>query len=82
MIRLRKIERGEKLRHRLFFRLAPIVIGARVPDVIRSLLFRAPFWGDPQSRLVQRVMRGPSPWTPGERELFAAFCSRQFQCLF
>jgi len=27
-------------------------------------------------------MRGPSAWTVGERELFAAFVSRLNQCLF
>jgi len=28
------------------------------------------------------VMRGPSPWSVGERELFAAFVSRLNQCVF
>jgi hypothetical protein len=27
-------------------------------------------------------MRGPSQWSVGERELFAAFTSRLNQCLF
>jgi len=27
-------------------------------------------------------MRGPSEWTVGERELFAAFVSRLNQCVF
>jgi len=28
------------------------------------------------------VMRGPSPWSVGERELFAAVTSRLNQCVF
>jgi hypothetical protein len=28
------------------------------------------------------VMRGPSPWSVGERETFAAFVSRLNQCVF
>jgi hypothetical protein len=27
-------------------------------------------------------MRGPSPWTVGERETFAAFVSRLNRCVF
>jgi hypothetical protein len=81
-MRLPQVERGGTLVHRVLFRLAPVVMGTRVPDVIRSLLYRAEFWGKPQNLLIQRVMRGPSSWTAGERELMAAFCSRQFQCLF
>ena len=31
---------------------------------------------------VRTVMRGPSDWSVGERELFAAFVSRLNQCHF
>jgi hypothetical protein len=34
------------------------------------------------SSFTHRVMRGPSEWSPGERELFAAFVSRVNQCPF
>jgi hypothetical protein len=81
-MRLPLVRRGHRLWHRALFRLAPILSGGPIPDVVRTLLYRAEFWGRPQSLLLHRVMRGPSPWTAGERELFAAFCSRQFQCVF
>jgi alkylhydroperoxidase family enzyme len=34
------------------------------------------------SRFTQELMRGPSPLTPGQRELIAAFTSRRNQCPF
>lgn len=52
------------------------------PGVVRTLLYRKEFFGRPFSELTQHVMRGPSPWTVGERETFAAFVSRLNQCVF
>ena len=50
------------------------------PDVVRTLLYRPELFGHPFSLLVEGVLRGPSGWSVGERELFAAFVSRQNQC--
>jgi hypothetical protein len=44
--------------------------------------YRSELFGRPFSALLQRAMRGPSEWSPGERELFAAFVSAQNQCVF
>lgn len=33
-------------------------------------------------RFTQEVMRGPSPLTPGFREMIAAFTSQENHCLF
>jgi uncharacterized peroxidase-related enzyme len=46
------------------------------------LRYRKEYFGRPFSELTQQVMRGPSPWSVGERELFAAFVSRLTQCVF
>ena len=55
---------------------------AEAPDVIKTQLYRPNVFGRWASPAFQDVMRGPSPWTPGERELFAAYTSRLLQCPF
>jgi hypothetical protein len=50
--------------------------------VIKTLLYRPERFGDPFSEELDVIMRGPSDWTPGERELFAGFASHLNQCLF
>ena len=56
--------------------------GPQVPGVVRTLLYRRDFFGDKMSQLTHQVMRGPSGWSVGERELFAAFVSKVNQCPF
>jgi hypothetical protein len=58
-----------------------LVMG-HAPGVVRTLMYRKEFFGRPWTELTQQVMRGPSPWTVGEREIFAAWVSRLNQCLF
>ena len=50
--------------------------------VIKTLLYRPELFGDPFSETLDVVMRGPSEWSAGERELFAGFASHLNQCLF
>jgi hypothetical protein len=56
--------------------------GAQVSDISRVLAYRAELFGAPYSACLQDVLRGPSEWSVGERELFAAFTSYKNQCLF
>ena len=58
------------------------VVMGHAPGVVRTLLYRKEFFGRPFSQLTQQVMRGDSPWSVGEREMFAAFVSRLNQCVF
>jgi hypothetical protein len=51
-------------------------------DVVRTIRYRPELFGRPFSAAMQQVMRGPSEWSVGERELFAAFVSCQNQCPF
>jgi hypothetical protein len=53
-----------------------------VSDIGQALQYRPELFGRPFSELLQRVMRGDSEWSAGERELFAAFVSSQRQCPF
>ncbi len=56
--------------------------GKFVSDVVLVLQYRPELFGRPFSETLQEVMRGPSPWSVAERELFAAFVSAQNQCPF
>jgi hypothetical protein len=56
--------------------------GTEPVDVIKALLYRPEFFGAHLNEAFQEVMRGPSEWTAGERELFAAFVSRENSCPF
>jgi len=56
--------------------------GAEPLGVVKTLLYRPEVFGRPFSDALDGVMRGPSDWSPGERELFAAFTSLLNQCPF
>jgi hypothetical protein len=81
-MRLKAVERGERLADRLQYALIRVVSGFRAPDVRRTLNYRKAFFGAPHRAHTHAVMRGPSAWTVGERELFAAFVSRLNRCHF
>ena len=50
--------------------------------VVKTLLYRPELFGAPFSDALEAAMRGSSEWSPGERELFAAFTSLVHQCPF
>lgn len=81
-MRLRRVEHGHRLGEKLKLILIRLVGRRRVPDVVKTILYRPEFWGRPMCAWTQAVMRGPSDWSVGERELFAAFTSRLNQCVF
>jgi hypothetical protein len=80
-MRLQKVHAGHGLRDRAMLGMMRLMMG-HAPGVVRTLMYRKEFFGKPWTALTQQVMRGPSPWTPGEREIFAAFVSRLNQCVF
>ena len=63
-------------------KLEQLLIDTSVPDVSRVLVYRPEMFGTSFSMCLEDVMRGPSDWSVGERELFAAFVSRKNQCPF
>jgi hypothetical protein len=52
------------------------------PDVLKTLHYRPELFGRPFSDALELALRGPSDWSAGERELFAAFVSSLNQCPF
>jgi hypothetical protein len=50
--------------------------------VLKTLHYRPELFGRPYSEALDLAMRGPSDWSDGQRELFAAFVSHLNQCVF
>jgi hypothetical protein len=57
-------------------------LGREPSGVLRTLHYRPELFGRPFSDALDLAMRGPSDWSAGERELFAAFVSSLNQCPF
>jgi hypothetical protein len=81
-MRVRAVEHRHRLPQKLMLALIRIVSHRRVPDVVKTLMYRPELFGLAQCEWTQAVMRGPSAWSVGERELFAAFTSKLNQCVF
>ena len=81
-MRLEKVACGHRFKERMILRMIKLFSREEPEDVVKTLMYRPEFFGGWHNRMTQVVMRGPSPWTVGERELFAAFVSRLNQCPF
>jgi hypothetical protein len=79
-MRLAAVKRGNRWPNRLLLLLIETVARTELPDVVRTVSYRSGFFGGPYTRLVDSLMRGPSEWTVGERELIAAYTSYLNQC--
>jgi alkylhydroperoxidase family enzyme len=55
--------------------------GVPIPQIMHLFAYK-PGRTDHLARFTEGVMRGPSPLSPGFRELIAAFTSRRNDCLF
>ena len=80
-MRLQKVHKGHRFPDKALLGFMRIIMG-HAPGVVRTLRYRKDFFGSPFSELTQQVMRGPSPWSVSERELFAAFISQLNKCVF
>ena len=81
-MRLNMFDRGLGIRQRILLATMRTLLGDRVPDIARVLHYRGELFGDVMRAWTQRVMRGDSRWSVGERELFAAFTASRNQCVF
>lgn len=79
-MRLGILDHGHRRRARIAMRLIPLVVGTELDDVGKTSLYRPDLFGRAWLALVAEVMRGPSEWSPGEREVLAAFVSRLNSC--
>jgi len=79
-VRLKILDRGA-VALRPFLGVSRL-LGLKTPDIGKLFLYRPGFFGRPWGVAMQSIMRGPSEWSPGERELFAMFTSQLNQCPF
>ena len=81
-MRLQCLEDGHDSQEAQILELIRNQRGAEPPDVLRTLHYRPELFGRPFSDTLDLAMNGPSDWSAGERELFAAFVSSVSQCPF
>ena len=80
MIRLSVVDHGHAPAEAAFLQAARERCGREPLGVVKTLLYRPELFGTPFTAELQAVMRGPSDWSAGERELFAGFTSLLNQC--
>lgn len=81
-MRLQKARSGHRFLEKVKLTAMGLMSGKRPPDVVALLLYRPEFFGREFCGWVQGVLRGPSDWSVGERECFAAQVSQSNQCTF
>ena len=79
-MRLSILDRGHGRGTKALF--VVIRLASRVPvlDVIKLARYRRDFYGQYAGKLTQQAMRGPSPWSVGDRELMAAVVAQANEC--
>jgi len=81
-MRLAILDSGHSLGTKALFAVIRTLSGQAVPDVVKTMKYRPGFFGSPMSELIHDAMRGPSPWSVGDRELMASFVSKTNACEF
>lgn len=80
-MRLQAVERGHRFKERMILGIVRRTMG-EATDVQRVLFHRPEFLGRPLGAITHHAMRLPGDWSVAERELFAAFLSKQNRCDF
>lgn len=81
-MRLQILDSGHGFGTKALFALIRMASRQPVLDVIKLVKYRADFYGGPMSKVTQEVMRGPSVWSVGDRELMATFVAKTNECEF
>lgn len=79
-MRLAILDSGHDFGTKIFFAGMRAVSRLPVPDAVKVNRYRPDFYGLPMRVLTQLAMRGPSPWSVGDRELMGAVVSQTNQC--
>jgi hypothetical protein len=81
-MRLATLEHGHRLPQKLLLGVIHAITLSAPLDIIKIFMYRPEYFGRPFCDLGHTLLRGPSGWSVGERELFGAFTSKLNQCLF
>ncbi|BCJ77615.1 hypothetical protein CS0771_71590 [Catellatospora sp. IY07-71] len=81
-MRLPSLSRSWRFSDRVKLKIIRLASGRPPADILKILHYRREFFGEPFTDWVHQVLRGPSEWSVGERELMAAFVSHLNQCRF
>ena len=71
-MRLSILDSGHGLGTKVLFAVIRTASRQPVLDVVKLVKYRPDFYGEPMQRVMHEAMRGPSPWSVGDRELMAA----------
>ncbi|MET9021464.1 hypothetical protein ABZV93_15890 [Actinopolymorpha sp. NPDC004070] len=81
-MRLSILDHGHRRRVKIFLTVTSATSHVASPDIVKMLLYRPGFLTRPLLDLTADAMRGPSYWTPGEREYLAMCTARLHRCPF
>jgi len=81
-MRLEVLNRGYGPGPKVLFALIRLLSGHPVPDAAKLVFYRPGFYGSRAKKFTHEVMRGPSAWSVGDRELMAAYVSQANGCAF
>lgn len=79
-MRLAILDTGHTLGTKVLFAIIRTASRQPVLDAVKVVKYRADFYGNPMSIITQEVMRGPSAWSVGDRELMAALIAKTNEC--
>jgi uncharacterized peroxidase-related enzyme len=79
-MRLTVLDKGHGFATKLLFGIIRMASRQPVLDVIKLVKYRPDFYGAPMQKVTHEAMRGPSPWSVGDRELMAAVVSQANDC--
>jgi hypothetical protein len=76
------VESGHRPPQKLLLGFSSLITLSAPLDVVRVFMYRPEYFGRTFCDLAHVMLRGPSDWSAGERELFGAFTSSLNSCVF